>query len=474
MSVDSSKGQENDLSLSEAAQFLGVAESTLRRWLRDGVLKGRKMGRRWRFPVRELELLKRSGTQPARATVEHVLASLDPRAVALARQARQGQPDPWAEAALGLIAHSLLSSASDLHIEINPSKARIRQRIDGVLTPVTDVELDAARLLVGSLKELVRLGRAPHPLPQSGTAELKLGERELQVNVTTLPTPFGEGATIRIFPKEAMRLRIEKLGLLDEDYKRFLALVNSPSGLILISSPEGHGRTTTAYCIMNYHCRPDRAIISIEDPIEFELSDIVQTQLEPESGYTAEVALKAALRSAPNIIFLSDIKDGKAGSLVCRAAVAGHLVIASLTADNAADAIYRVIQLGVPAPNLISALCASVSQRLVRTICPRCKDTVAPTDKQLSILRSLTTEPPDTVYIGRGCADCYNTGFKGRIALFEILEIGPRVRELVLNHASPAEIRTAVGERGYHTFAADGLKKIRRGITTVEEVANAL
>lgn len=464
------EGRQRDLSLAQASRFLQVSQSTLRRWTREGLVRAYRIGRKWRYPVRELEALKRSGPVDLRKHLESLLQKLNLEARDIAEKSPGDMDNPASRLALSLIAHSMLLGASDIHIEPQPSKSRIRHRVDGVLHPVAELELSVARLLVGAIKQLVRLEPSESLLPQYGTAELRLASQELQLNVTTLPTPYGEGVTVRLFPKESARRRVERLGLLEDDYQRFLSLINSPNGLILISSPEGHGRTTTAYCILNYHCRPDRAIISIENPIEFELSDIIQTQLEPESGYTAEVALRAALRSAPNIIFLSDLNDARAGGELCRAAASGQLVIASLTANSAIDAIFRVLELGVSARSFIPVLCGSVNQRLVRRICEKCKEEYPPSLDDIRVFEQYGLEGPDSLFRGRGCKECLKTGYRGRTALFEILEGNPGMSELLQKATPREELEALARQQGFRPLLVDGFLKALRGITTLDEV----
>jgi len=361
--------------------------------------------------------------------------------------------------------------ASDIHVEPMKDKVRIRYRIDGVLHEVPGPSKPLQGSVLSRLKIMAKLDIAEKRLPQDGRIKLKIHGRDVDVRVSSLPSLYGESVVLRLLDRERLLLNLTDLGLSEDDEKRFADLINLPNGIILVTGPTGSGKTTTLYTSLNAINKPNRKIITVEDPVEYQLSGINQVQVKPAIGITFASGLRSILRQAPNIIMIGEIRDLETANIAIEASLTGHLVFSTLHTNDAAGAVTRLIDMGVKAYLVASAVRAIVAQRLVKKICPFCKEPVNPSADLLQFLH-LTPEQLKnaTFYKGRGCNECGKTGHLGRIAIFELLPLSDEICELIYKKASSNIIRERARQGGMRTLREDALSKAFQGETSLEEV----
>ena len=371
-----------------------------------------------------------------------------------------------------LISEAVQLRASDIHIEPFEDRIRIRYRIDGIL-----IERDSPpRRLLGALlsriKILAKLDIAERRRPQDGRIKVTIGEKELDLRVSVIPTNHGQSVVMRLLDKDNIKVGIRQLGFSEEDFRKFEGLIRRPNGIILVTGPTGSGKTTSLYAALNVLNTPDRKIITAEDPVEYYLPGINQVEIRHSIGLDFARVIRAMLRQAPNIILVGEMRDMETAQMGIQASLTGHLVFSTLHTNDAPSAITRLIDMGVPSYLVSSSVVAIMAQRLVRVVCQKCKHPYTPSE---AALRSIGITPEKaagaTFMKGKGCGTCQGSGYRGRLALFELMLMSSKIRELTFNEASTAEIRRAGRAEGMSTLFGDGVMKACKGITTIEEVA---
>ena len=363
--------------------------------------------------------------------------------------------------------------ASDIHIEPMADRVRIRYRVDGVCLEKDNIPKNMQAPLITRLKILSGMDIAERRLPQDGRIKRMISNQDIDFRVSALPGNHGESVVLRILRPDAVNIGIRALGFGQDDYERFQKIITRPNGIFLVTGPTGSGKTTTLYAALQELNRPDKKIITAEDPVEYNFDGMNQCQVREEIELTFDRILRALLRQAPNIILVGEIRDGVVADVAIQAALTGHLVFSTLHTNDAVSAITRLIDMGVKPFLVATSIQAIMAQRLVRVICESCK--VVDENPDPYYLRLLDIAPADIekhpVYKGAGCSQCQNTGFKGRIGAFELLELNREIRELAFEKAPTTELRKAAKAAGMRTLMEDGKRKIFEGITTPEEVA---
>jgi general secretion pathway protein E len=363
--------------------------------------------------------------------------------------------------------------ASDIHIEPFRSYLVVRLRIDGVLRQIPTPAGAVPQALISRIKILAGLNIAERRLPQDGAARLRLARAELDIRVAIMPTQYGESAVIRLLPRDRGVLSIDKLGCSSADQTKLQRLLTLPHGMIVVTGPTGSGKTTTLATLLSILNEPTRKILTIEDPVEYELAGINQSQVKPAIGLTFANALRAFVRQDPDVIMVGEVRDSETAHIAVHAALTGHLVMTTLHTETAAAAVPRLIDLGVEGFLLRSTLRAVIAQRLVRQLCDRCKTERRLTAAELASdprLSTLGFKVGETVYDRTGCERCGGSGYRGRLGVFEILEITDDVRSLVGKHADANAIDAAAIRAGMTTMVDDGVAKCRAGTTSAAEL----
>ena len=367
--------------------------------------------------------------------------------------------------------------ASDVHIEPAEKNVRIRFRVDGVLhEPMPPAPKNIQGGLISRLKVMADLNIAEKRIPQDGRISMKVGGKALDLRVATLPTVFGEKVVIRVLDKTNALLRLEDLGFMEDAYNRFSVSFKKPYGAILVTGPTGSGKSTTMYSTLNILNEVDKNIITVEDPVEYRLNGVNQIQVNPKAGLTFASALRSILRADPDIVLIGEIRDKETATIAIEAALTGHLVLSSLHTNDAASAISRLIEMDVETFLVASAIDAVVAQRLARKLCERCKEAYAPEPPELAAAGFPEWLWPEveTLYRPTGCAACSNTGYRGRIGLYEVMQMSEEIERLTVERASAEAIRTVAVQQGMMSLRDDGLEKCRMGITSIEEVARVV
>ena len=371
----------------------------------------------------------------------------------------------------GLLIEAVKRGASDIHIEPFEHEIRVRYRIDGALLEIMRPPLRMKAALTSRIKILSQLNIAERRVPQDGRLKLKMGNRVIDFRVSTLPVLYGEKIVMRILDKGNLTLDLTKFGFEVKAEKDLMKAILNPYGMVLVTGPTGSGKTTTLYSALSRVNTPEVNIMTAEDPVEYNLMGINQVLVRNEIGLTFAAALKAFLRQDPNIIMIGEIRDLETGGIAIKAALTGHLVLSTLHTNDAASTITRMIDMGVEAFNVASAVNLVVAQRLVRRICKDCKGPHQYTDEQLSTLGTDLEKLRAIPFMkGTGCDTCSGTGYKGRAGLYEVMALSPELRRQILRGASVSEMQEQAVLEGMLTLRMDGMKKVERGVTTLEEV----
>ncbi len=374
-----------------------------------------------------------------------------------------------------LLLEAYTNRASDIHIEPLESKLRVRFRIDGVLQEMQSPPKRLHSAIVSRLKIMSRsMSIAEKRLPQDGRIQVRVGEKSVDLRVSTIPTVQGESVVMRILDKTSLMLGLPDLGFLSDDQAKFEQCINLPDGIILVTGPTGSGKTTTLYGCLNYMNKPDRKLITVEDPVEYQMNGINQVPVNVSIGMTFPVALRSILRQAPNIIMIGEIRDNETASIAVNASLTGHLVLSTLHTNDAPSAIARLVDIGVKPFLVSSSVRAVVAQRLVRRLCPKCKQ---PGDLSEYEMSALQIEPgmlaQARVMQPVGCEACRGKGFKGRMGIFEMFLVDDEVRNMINNNASTIALRQRARELGMRTLREDGVRKVLSGSTTADEVISS-
>ena len=369
------------------------------------------------------------------------------------------------------IADAVSKGASDIHVEPYEKHVRVRFRIDGVLREQQMPPFNMKAGIITRLKLMAKMDIAERRLCQDGRINILVGDKMIDLRVSVIPTLYGEKIVMRILDRSSLMLDLTKLGFADDPLKKYLSAIESPYGIILITGPTGSGKTTTLYSTLARLNNPDRQIMTIEDPVEYNLHGINQIQVHEEIGLTFSNALRAFLRQAPNVILVGEIRDSETAEIAIRAALTGHLVFSTIHTNDAPTTINRIVDIGVPPYLVSSALVLIQAQRLVRRICPKCREEIEADEKILEeagIPKS--TFPEGKIYKGKGCTNCNQTGYKGRIGLYEVMPISPELRSLILKGGSSDDVAEQAAKEGMLTLRDDGIDKVKQGVTTIEEL----
>ena len=388
---------------------------------------------------------------------------------------RSSEEAPVVKLANVVLVDALRRGASDIHIEPYEKEFRIRYRIDGVLYNIMNPPLKLRDSLTSRIKIMSKLDIAEKRLPQDGRIKIKVKlderSRELDFRVSTLPTLFGEKIVLRLLDKDKLMLDMTKLGFEEDSLMRFQRNISKPYGMVLVTGPTGSGKTNTLYSALSSLNTPDTNILTAEDPVEFNLPGINQVQIKEQIGLNFAAALRSFLRQDPNIVLVGEIRDFETAEIAVKAALTGHLVLSTLHTNDAPSTISRLMNMGIEPFLVATSVNLIQAQRLIRRVCPQCKEELHAPPQALIDL-GFSREESETVktYKGKGCGNCNNTGYRGRIGLYEVMEITDELRELILIGASALELRKKAMEEGMITLRGSGLEKLRRGVTTVEEV----
>ncbi len=364
--------------------------------------------------------------------------------------------------------------ASDIHLEPLGKRFRLRYRIDGMLQEMKSPPKQLQSAIIARLKIQAGMAISEHRVPQDGRIQSKVGNKVIDLRVSCLPTNHGESIVMRILDKEGLRLGLPQLGFLSDDQATFERIIALPDGILLVTGPTGSGKTTTLYSCLNFINRPDRKIITVEDPVEYILAGINQVQVNDLVGFTFASALRAILRQAPNVVMIGEIRDIETASIAINASLTGHLVFSTLHTNDAPGAVTRLVDIGVKPFLIASSTRCLMAQRLVRKICPKCAAPYHPSDGEMRAL-GLTEDSVKNANIqkGRGCSNCNNSGNRGRFGIFEIFVVDDEGRKLIYDRVPTSVLRQRAREMGMRTLREDGIRKVLSGLTTPEEVVRA-
>jgi type II secretory ATPase GspE/PulE/Tfp pilus assembly ATPase PilB-like protein len=372
----------------------------------------------------------------------------------------------------GTLQEAFKMRSSDIHIEPLETSVRVRFRVDGKLAEVDTHPKKLLPAIIARLKVMSgTMSIAEKRLPQDGRIQIKVADREVDLRVSSVPSNHGESIVMRILDKSALVLGLAQLGFFSDDEETFEQLIGLPDGIILVTGPTGSGKTTTLYACLNHINKPDRKIITVEDPVEYELAGINQVMVKADIGMTFAAALRAMLRQAPNIIMIGEIRDAETANIAINASLTGHLVFSTLHTNDAPSAVARLADIGIKRFLIASAVRAIIAQRLVRNLCVECKEEIPLSDKEMRAL-SIDAEraAAATIFGPKGCDKCRQLGYKGRMGLFELFTIDDEVRHMINQNLTTVQLRRRARELGMRTLREDGIRKVLAGLTAAEEV----
>ena len=373
-----------------------------------------------------------------------------------------------------VISEALKRRASDIHMEPLEKRFRVRYRIDGVLHEVENPPKRLQPSIVSRIKLMSNVSIAEKRVPQDGRININVGAKIIDLRVSTLPTAFGESIVMRILDKESLNLGLPQLGFFSDDQAAFERIIALPDGVFLVTGPTGSGKSTTLYSALNCINHPDRKIITVEDPVEYEMPGVNQVQVRRDVGMTFSAALRSMLRQAPNIIMVGEIRDKETAEIAINAALTGHMVFSTLHTNDAPSAVSRLIDIGIKPFLVAAAVRAVLAQRLVRRNCPSCRVPFEHDEKLLNSLGIRSDQIADASFMkGEGCVKCNGTGFRGRVGVFEMFQVNEELQSMIYEDASLVALRDKAREMGMRNMREDGIRKIIGGITTPQEVLHA-
>jgi len=371
-----------------------------------------------------------------------------------------------------IITNALDTRASDIHIEPFENRLIVRYRIDGVLHEVESPPRRLSAAVISRIKIMANLDIAERRLPQDGRIRLRVQGKEIDLRVSTVPTMHGESVVMRILDKGGVALDFKRLGFEEDTLKKFLNVLMEPHGILLVTGPTGSGKTTTLYTALDRLNQPDVKILTVEDPVEYQMAGINQIQVKPQIDLTFANALRSIVRQDPDVIMIGEIRDLETAQIAVQSALTGHLVLSTVHTNDAASTVNRLLDMGVEDYLLTSTVIGILAQRLVRTLCPACKASYTALPEVVAELGLHKFAPPGdiTLYHAKGCKECAQTGFIGRISIMEMLPMSDPLRTLIMRHANSAELRAEAIKEGMVTMYEDGMRKALNGVTTFEEV----
>lgn len=482
------------IDMKEAMEILEVSRTTFYRWMKDGLVRGKKVGGQWRFEKSSIEKVLNPPVQaePRKDPSEDLFSAIRIYKDLLA------QDQPTLEALKGIlpdfdveepgldgvkpsemlfdliVAKAVMDEVSDIHLEPFREGVRVRQRDTGVLYQVAMLPKGVMASLLSEIKSTAGCDPAKLKVPQDGKFQRVFGEKEVIFRVSFFPLVESESVVIRILDKGVIIPPLNQLGMNPADLSSLKTAINGKSGLIIVTGPTGCGKTTAIYSCLREISGEARNILTIEDPVEVLLDNVNQSQVRSAEGFDFFTATRAMLRHDPDVIMVGEIRDEATANLVSQVAMTGHLVFTALHAADAAGAIRRLLDVGVEPYALNSSLALCASSRVVRKICDHCREKARPNDDILKKLGLGGDSERITAYKGKGCDRCHGTGYKGRTAIFEVLTPDDEIVERVQMGASASQIRSAAQAAGATSLLSEGLRKVKEGVTTLEEIANAL
>jgi len=489
-SAEAEAAGEELLTLPQAIDLLQTTRQTFYRWLKAGRIKGMKIGRQWRFRKADIErfLAGRPAVVdlPIDASIDPLLATLTARLKAVGGAPSPVGGDNDIERAVNtLILLAAETRASDIHIDPYEKTARVRLRVDGVLDEVAEFDLRILPALVERMKQMAACNVRERQLPQDGRIGIRLatpdGPREMDLRVCFLPALTGEAVTVRLLQRQHALINLDRIDQSDADRQRLLRAIGSPWGLVVISGPTGSGKTTVLYACLQHLVNPGVKILSVEDPVEYFIPGVVQVQLMEKAGMTFERAIRACLRSDPDVMLIGELRSSAALMGCFQAALTGHLVLTTLHADTAAGTLKRMVDMDAPPFVIADATRLVAGQRLVRLLCPKCSEPDTPGDEDLQRAEQLAREGglgwaalPKEFRKPVGCPECARHGYRGRAGIFELLEVTPEIGKALRRGASTDEMRAIAVGQGMTTMGADGIRRAAAGQTTLAEVFRVL
>ena len=410
-------------------------------------------------------------------SIEEVLKSIDIEALsveeedaAIEKLHEVAEEAPIIKLVNLIMMQAIRDRASDIHVEPEESSVKIRFRIDGILHDTSEIPKHLQAAIISRIKIMSDMNIALKRAPQDGRFGINLEGSKIDLRVSTFPTIHGENVVMRLLDATSILLGLGELGFSEENFNHFNKLIKQPNGIILVTGPTGSGKTTTLYSALNTINTPDKNIITIEDPVEYQLKGIRQSQINPKAGLTFANGLRSILRQDPDIVMVGEIRDKETAEIAIQAALTGHLVFSTLHTNDAPGALTRLIDMGIEPFLISSSVIGILAQRLVRKLCESCKKTFKPSEKLLEDLGIPLPKVDLTFYKSEGCKVCKNTGYKGRIGIFELITVDDKIRDLVLTKTSSTVIKRAAEEAGMKTLREDGLIKILAGQTSIDEV----
>lgn len=372
-----------------------------------------------------------------------------------------------------ILTQAIMDGASDIHIEPAPKIVRIRLRIDGILHELQPTPKQMQLSIISRIKIMSKMDIAKMRVPQDGRFDVKTEGKDVGVRVSTFPTFYGENVVMRLLDKSAALYDLDKLGLNPDDHKKLKDTITKPYGFILSTGPTGSGKTTSLYAILNFINSVEKNIITLEDPIEYTLDMVRQSQVNPKAGLTFATGLRAILRQDPDVVMVGEIRDTDTAAIAIQSALTGHMVLSTLHTNDAASAVSRLIDMGIEPFLVASSVTAVIGQRLLRTICPNCKEPYTPSPSLLKEVAMPDIENP-VLYRGKGCPQCRKTGCKGRTGIYEVLTMNDEIRELALAKSSSEKISLAAQSAGMQTMRKNAVKKALEGLITIEDALTVI
>jgi len=411
-------------------------------------------------------------------SIEDIIKSIDMKTLAIEEGKEEIEPEklrniaeeaPIIKLVNLIILQAIRDKASDIHVEPEEENLKVRFRVDGILHEQATIPKQMQAAVLSRIKIMSDMNIATKRIPQDGRFRLNIEGGQIDMRVSSMPTMFGENIVMRLLDTTSILIGLERLGFDEKNLEHFKSLIVRPYGIILVTGPTGSGKTTTLYSALNTINTPDKNIITIEDPVEYQLKMVRQSQINPKAGLTFATGLRSILRQDPDVIMVGEIRDLETAEISVQAALTGHLVFSTLHTNDAPGSLNRLIDMGVEPFLISSSVIGVVAQRLVRTICSSCKQSYTPSEE---VIRDFGAELPSNpkFYRGAGCKACKNSGYKGRIGIFEMLLITDKIRDLILAKTPSSQIKHVAQEAGMKTLRQDGITKVLAGATTIDEV----